>query len=105
MRTLPFVSLLCFIGPNAVAGAVLWRCADWCGHFTRKLDACKDCRTEHGCGPGHEHPPPGAATKSVPFAQRGDVQSRGLPRLRQSKMCEGGTGLWQCNEKTCTING
>ena len=69
-----------------------WRCTSWCNHFTvhvawlfnspgprsacSLLDsccfcfssaqcsqpACSDCRTEHGCGPGHENPPEGATS-------------------------------------------
>ena len=74
--------LSCVLAAAARAPAA-WRCESWCNHYTCEQDACTDCRTEHGCGPGHENPPAAAAP--------GAAAGRNAPST---------CAAW-CDDKTC----
>ena len=104
------ILLLCSLLTRPTVG--LWKCAEWCNHFTCEREQCTDCRTEHGCGPGHENPPAGATTKACAVWCNGDTclvadctdcQPEDVPDCAGIQKDVEGCATW-CNEATCELS-
>lgn len=103
-------AVLCVLSAAATAPTA-WHCESWCNHYTCKNEACADCRTEHGCGPGHEiQPPTPAAAKDVGLSSCASWCDEKTCAAKECSACENskctpdlpGCASW-CSDSHCGI--